>query len=118
MQPFTVSQTSSTKHFIFVDLFKMAYLPANYVSYLRLFGIKTMYLIIIYMKEENVLNCKNQKCLMENVFLHAYHLNHLRYQIIYANSDRKLLAKAVFRNVHFPDGSYEDFKVETKGLSN
>lgn len=77
-----------------------------------------MYLIILYIKEENVLNCENPKCFMENVCFHAHHFNHLRYQIIYANSDSKLLAKAVFGNVHFPDGSYEDFKVETQSLSN
>lgn len=77
-----------------------------------------VYLIIVLTKEKNVLNHKNPKCFVENVCSHAQHFNHLRYQITYANSDSKLLAKAVFGNVHFPEGSYEDLKVETQGLSN
>lgn len=43
---------------------------------------------------------------MENVCSHS-HFNHLTHQITYANSDNKLLAKAVFRNIHFPEGSYK-----------
>lgn len=48
-----------------------------------------MYLIVVFIKEKNVLNHKNPKCFMENMCFHAQHFNHLRYQIIYANSDRK-----------------------------
>lgn len=77
-----------------------------------------MYFIIVFMKEKNVLNHTSPKCFMENVCFPAHHFNHSRYQIIYVNSDSKLLAKAVFGNVYFPDGSYEGFKVETQGLSN
>lgn len=78
----------------------------------------TVYLIVVFIKAKNVLNHKNPKCFIENVCLHAQHFNHLRCQMIHANSDNKLLAKAVFGNVPFPDGSCEVFKVETQGLSN
>lgn len=44
---------------------------------------------------------------MENICSHSHHFNHLTPQISYANSDNKLFAKAVFGNVHFPEGSYE-----------
>lgn len=45
---------------------------------------------------KNVLNHNYPKCLMENVHSHSHHFNYLTHQITYANSDNKLLAKAVF----------------------
>lgn len=46
---------------------------------------------------------------MENIHSHCHHFSHLTRRTTYANSDNSLLAKAVFRNAHFLESSYEYF---------